>query len=132
MRNMNSPLGLFNPMKLKAIKLTNKTKLTGCTGMIGLFCENCDISFETQACWAKRASNHFCSRSCHDEFREIKIIKSCTNCNNEFEVTPTSYFKKKTCSKKCSNVIKSKESLSRGGASEKGRGEEQWLRTLSM
>lgn len=128
-KNINS-YAWFNPMKITAIKLTNKTKLINCTGMIGLNCENCGISYETQACWAKRVFNHFCSKSCHDEWREIKIKKSCINCGAGFIVNPTTYFKKKTCSIKCSNKIKSINCLKKGGANKEGIGLNNWLTNL--
>ena len=89
---------------IKSIKLANKTKLANCSGMIGLNCDHCEMEYETQACWAKRTNHHFCSHSCHGEHLRIEIKKECCVCGTEFITNPTTYYRKTTCSPKCSRT----------------------------
>lgn len=78
-----------------------KTPIIRTVGMISMHCDNCNMLYETHACWAKRTNHHFCSRDCHDKFRQIRIKKACVICGKHFYTTPTGWFKHITCSRKC-------------------------------
>jgi hypothetical protein len=80
---------------------SNDTKLAGATGKISMDCDECGLTYETQACWAKRVNNHFCSKGCSDKYSKVEIKKACQMCEAEFITNPTTYFKHVTCSSKC-------------------------------
>ena len=82
---------------------SNKTKIARSAAMMSLVCDNCGDSYETYSCWFNKGGkkNHFCSCGCHIEWRKIKIIKSCEICYEHFTVSPTNWFRKVTCSRKC-------------------------------
>ena len=80
---------------------SNDTSLEKATGKINMNCDNCQGSYETYAAWAKRYNNHFCSNSCKDEFKKIKIRKICVICDKQFVTNPTTWFRHVTCSRAC-------------------------------
>lgn len=82
---------------------SNKTKNVRSAAMMSLVCDNCGNSYETYACWFNKdgKKNHFCSVGCHNEWRKIKIISACEICGKHFFTTPSEWFKKYTCSRKC-------------------------------
>lgn len=85
------------------------TPLSKTRGKIALNCDQCDQGFERYACHAKRSSTHYCSTSCHDLARQVRIKVACEICGEEFEGVPTVVLadevrgapKKVTCSRKC-------------------------------
>ena len=84
--------------------LSNGKKLIDAVGKITMNCDNCAIEYETQACWAKRTNNHFCSHSCKGEYQAIEISKECSVCGSGFTTNPTTYFRYVTCSKNCLKI----------------------------
>jgi len=95
--------------------IANTHKISKSAGKIGLNCECCGLEFETQACWAKRYKNHFCSDACKDEFRRIEIKKNCNVCGNEIICTPTNYFRYVTCSSECKKEDRKRKMNARHG-----------------
>ena len=89
---------------VESIVLSNTKKLIESTGVIIINCDNCFLEYETQACWAKRTANHFCSQSCAGEFKAVEIKKACVICGSGFITNPTTYFRHVTCSSKCKKV----------------------------
>jgi len=82
---------------------SNKTKLDKAHGKICLSCDLCGILFETYACWAKRASRHYCSRACASEGKITQAENTCVICGDTFmtKKSDSEANRKTTCSTEC-------------------------------
>jgi len=89
-------------------EFSNKTKLARTQGKININCDLCGLLYETYACWAKRTSNHYCSKACANAAKEIPVEKFCVICGGTFIANPTTAKKLTTCSRKCLKVNRSR------------------------
>ena len=85
---------------------SNLTPLKRTAGMINLSCQTCGIDFYRPAAWAKRAANHYCSRGCSAESRKVRVETHCAICGKSFYKIPSAIALAKTCSKKCSSILR--------------------------
>lgn len=80
---------------------SQSTAITKVKSKLPFNCDHCGLLFEKYACWAKRCTNHYCSRACNWASKVIRIHKNCVVCNAEMLLTPSDYKKFSTCSKEC-------------------------------
>jgi hypothetical protein len=80
---------------------SNLTKLARNKSKLPFNCDHCGLAYETYACWAKRYSNHYCSRACASAAKVIRFPKDCAICGTEMLITPSDYPKVFTCSTPC-------------------------------
>lgn len=91
------------PKHVARLGLSNKTPMSRTIGILGFECELCGLAFEKPAAWAKRVSHHYCSVSCANEGRKVRIHTNCTVCNADMEQTLSGAVRVVTCSKFCSS-----------------------------
>ena len=93
----------------------NLTKLATTQGKITLSCDLCDMEYETYACWAKRVTNHYCSRACAGEAKRIEVPTNCVVCDKDMISTPSNLTKIRTCSYECFRLKKMSKIKSKKG-----------------
>lgn len=91
------------PINGLQFQFSNKTKLEIAKGKIQLNCNWCGLLYETYACWAKRQSRHYCSRSCTGLGKRNQSPAKCVACGKNFLAENYSREMKDriTCSPEC-------------------------------
>lgn len=91
------------PAKGISVETSNRLPLSKTTGKLKFICPVCENIFYKPVAWAKRTSNHFCSRACASAGRIVRYEIPCVICGKIMSLRFSNIIRVTTCSKICSS-----------------------------